>query len=150
MLRIAPFDAPLQSAVCDYGVGHQMPLGLLMVGGALLDAGYPVTLIDAVALHLPDREIAERVRHFSADVVMIAHVGSTQAHPCCMRTLRAIKAALPHVVTVYGGGWGRYGRRSIVPWRRRGGARCWCWSRPACPRRGRRWRSSPRGRRGRG
>src|SRR5437868_8272721 len=103
MLRIALINAPLQSAVCDYGVGHPMPLGLLMIGGPLLDAGFAVTLIDAAALHLSDRDIAERVTRFEADVVMIAHVGSTQAHPCCLRALRAVKAALPHAVTVYGG-----------------------------------------------
>src|SRR5258708_33431314 len=98
----------LQSAVCDYGLGHQVPLGLVMVGGPLLDAGFAVTLIDAAALHLSDREIAERIQSFGADVVMIAHVGSTQSHPCCLRTLRAVKAALPHVVTVYGGGFPSY------------------------------------------
>jgi anaerobic magnesium-protoporphyrin IX monomethyl ester cyclase len=114
MLRIALVNAPLKSAVCDYGVGHQMPLGLLMVGGPLLDAGHPVTLIDAAALHLSDRDIAERVRRFGADVVMIAHVGSTQAHPCCLRALRAIKAELPHVVTVYGGVFASYHKEILA------------------------------------
>jgi anaerobic magnesium-protoporphyrin IX monomethyl ester cyclase len=103
MLRIALVNAPLQSAVCDLGVGHQMPLGLLMVGGPLLDAGFGVTLVDAAALHLSDADIVKRLTRFRADVVMIAHVGSTQAHPCCVHTLRAVKAALPHAVTVYGG-----------------------------------------------
>ncbi len=59
MLRIALVNAPLQSAVCDHGVGHQMPLGLLMIGGPLLDAGCAVTLIDAAALHLTDQEIVQ-------------------------------------------------------------------------------------------
>lgn len=114
MLRIALVNAPLQSAVCDHGVGHQMPLGLLMVGGPLLDAGFSVTLIDAAGRHLPDERIVENVAHFSADVVMIAHVGSTQAHPCCLRVLRAIKAALPHVVTVYGGVFPTYHKEILV------------------------------------
>ena len=35
VMRVALVNAPLKSAVCDYGVGHQMPLGLLMVGGPL-------------------------------------------------------------------------------------------------------------------
>ena len=42
MLRIALINAPLQSDVCDQGVGHQMPLGLLMIGGPLLDVGHQV------------------------------------------------------------------------------------------------------------
>jgi anaerobic magnesium-protoporphyrin IX monomethyl ester cyclase len=114
MLRIALVNAPLKSAVCDFGVGHQMPLGLLMVGGPLLDAGFAVTLFDAAALHLSDAEIVERVRLFGADVVMIAHVGSTQAHPCCVRVLRAIKSALPHVVTIYGGVFPTYHKEILA------------------------------------
>ncbi|HMA36889.1 MAG TPA: radical SAM protein [Chloroflexia bacterium] len=103
MPRIMLINAPLQSAVCDYGVGHQMPLGLLMIGGPLLDAGFPVALVDAARDHLSDAQIVARAGRFRADIVMTAHVGSTQAHPCCLRLLRAIKAALPGVVTVYGG-----------------------------------------------
>jgi predicted transport protein len=37
VLRVALVNAPLRSAVCDHGVGHQRPPGLLMVGGALED-----------------------------------------------------------------------------------------------------------------
>src|SRR3954453_2798084 len=100
MLRVALVNAPLKSAVCDYGVGHQMPLGLLLVGGPLARAGFPVKLIDAARDHLPEAEIIRRLAAFRVDVVMTAHVGSTQAHPCCLRMLRAIKAALPQTVTV--------------------------------------------------
>jgi anaerobic magnesium-protoporphyrin IX monomethyl ester cyclase len=102
-MRIALVNAPLQSAVCDYGVGHQIPLGLLMIGGSLIDAGFTVTLIDAACLHLTDLTIVEQIADFEADVVMIAHVGSTSAHPCCLRVMRAIKAKLPQVITIYGG-----------------------------------------------
>ena len=103
MLRVALVNAPLQSAVCDRGVGHQMPLGLLMIGGPLLRAGFTVTLIDAACDHLTDTAIVGRLAAFRADVVMTAHVGSTPAHPCCLRLLRAVKAALPEAITVYGG-----------------------------------------------
>ena len=102
-LRIALINGPLKSAVCDVGVGHQMPLGLLMIGGPLLAAGYCVKLIDAACEHLSDVEIANRVAAFDAQIVTIAHVGSTSAHPCCLRVLRAIKGTLPHCITVYGG-----------------------------------------------
>lgn len=102
-MHIALINAPLKSTVCDYSIGHQIPLGLLMVGGPLLDAGFQVTLIDGARDYLSGAETARRVAEMGADVVMISHVGSTQAHPCCMHTLRAIKAASPSVVTVYGG-----------------------------------------------
>ena len=112
-MRVALVNAPLRSAVCDYGVGHQMPLGLLMVGGALRGQ-CTIKLFDAAVDHLPEFEVARRVRDFGADVVMIAHVGSTQAHPCCMNTLSALKATLPNLVTVYGGVYPSYHARGIL------------------------------------
>src|SRR4051794_6312521 len=45
---------------------------------------------------------------------MVAHVGSTQAHPCCLRTQAAIKAASPRIVTVYGGVHPTYHAREIL------------------------------------
>jgi hypothetical protein len=51
-MRVALVNAPLRSAVCDLGVGHQMPLGLLMAGGAL-EGRCTLTLIDAARDHLP-------------------------------------------------------------------------------------------------
>ncbi len=113
-MRIALINAPLQSAVCDLGVGHQLPLGLLMIGGPLRDRGDDVLLIDAARQHLRDREIVARVAAFEADAVMIAHVGSTTAHLCCLRVIRAVKAALPGAVTVYGGVHPTYHYRAIL------------------------------------
>ena len=114
MLHVVLINAPLKSTVCDYSIGHQIPLGLLMVGGPLLDAGFQVTLIDAARDHLHEGEIARRVALLAADVVMISHVGSTQAHPCCMSTLRAVKSAAPHVLTIYGGVHPSYHYREIL------------------------------------
>lgn len=113
-MRVALINAPLRSAVCDLGVGHQLPLGLLMIGGPLVDAGHTVLLIDAAARHLGDEEIAREVRAFGAGVAMIAHVGSTAAHPCCLRVLRALKAAQPGLVTIYGGIHPTYHFRAIL------------------------------------
>jgi anaerobic magnesium-protoporphyrin IX monomethyl ester cyclase len=112
-MRVALVNAPLKSAVCDFGVGHQMPLGLLMVGGALRDR-CTVMLIDAARDHLSVEEVARRVADWGADVAMVAHVGSTQAHPCCLRTIAALKARLPSLVTVYGGVYPTYHAREIL------------------------------------
>jgi anaerobic magnesium-protoporphyrin IX monomethyl ester cyclase len=114
MLHIALINGPLKSAVCDQGVGHQMPLGLLIVGGPLRDAGFDVKLIDAACDHLTDEQTIERVARFGADVVMIAHVGSTQAHPCCLRLLRALKRARPELFTVYGGVYPTYHYKQLL------------------------------------
>src|SRR5581483_3998519 len=113
-MRILLINAPLQSIVCDRGVGHQVPLGLLMIGGPLRDCGHTVRLLDAACDHLSDADIVYAVGIFSADLVMIAHVGSTSAHPCCLRVLRAIKVAYPRTITVYGGVHPTYHDRTIL------------------------------------
>jgi anaerobic magnesium-protoporphyrin IX monomethyl ester cyclase len=85
-----------------------------MIGGPLRAAGHDVRLIDAACEHLSDRETARRVAAFDAQVAMIAHVGSTSAHPCCLRVLQAVKAMLPACVTVYGGVHPTYHYRTIL------------------------------------
>ncbi|MEM6756088.1 MAG: radical SAM protein [Planctomycetota bacterium] len=107
-LHVLLINPPYQTITSNIGVGHQTPLGLLCVGGALLDAGHRVTLLDAEARHLGDPAIVQRVREVAAQVVMIGHAGSTPAHPTCVRLLNAIKAARPEAVTVYGGVWPTY------------------------------------------
>jgi anaerobic magnesium-protoporphyrin IX monomethyl ester cyclase len=101
--RILLINPPYVTLTSVIGVGHQVPLGLLMVGGALLDAGHEVKLLDAERQHLSIGEIIRRVKQFSPDIVMTGHAGSTPAHPICVRMLAALKASLPKVVTVYGG-----------------------------------------------
>ena len=60
VVRVGLVNAPLLSAVCDHGVGHQMPSGLLMVGVALRGRA-AVTLIEAARDHLTDDGIVRRV-----------------------------------------------------------------------------------------
>src|SRR5260370_36082128 len=91
-----------------------MSVALLMVGGPLIDGCCALMLIDGAVEHLGAEQIVDRVAGFSADVVMIAHVGSTQAHPCCLRVLLCIKRALPHVVTVYGGVFPTYHKEIVA------------------------------------
>ena len=42
-MRILLINPPYHSLTSLYGVGAQTPLGLLWIGGALIDAGYEVT-----------------------------------------------------------------------------------------------------------
>lgn len=101
-MRVLLINPPYQTLTSNLGVGHQVPLGLLMVGGALC-ADHEVRLLDAEALHLSDREIVEAVRSWRADVVMTGHAGSTPAHPVCIRMLQALRRSGAGAVTVYGG-----------------------------------------------
>ena len=102
-MRIALVHAPLQSTVSDRALGYQMPIGLLMLAGPLLDHGFQVDLVDAARDRLSDEQIVQRLGQIRPDIVMVGHSASTKAHAGCLRLLRAVKESLPHSVTVYGG-----------------------------------------------
>src|SRR5262245_58163582 len=69
-MKVLLVNPPYQTITSNLGVGHQVPLGLLAVGGPLLDAGHAVTLLDAEALHLSLADVAAEVRRRAPDVVM--------------------------------------------------------------------------------
>src|ERR1700682_1500778 len=92
-MKVLLINPPYQTLTSNLGVGHQIPLGLLAVGGSLLDAGHKVELLDAECLRLEMGAIVREVGRFRPDLVMTGHAGSTPAHPICMAMLRDIKAA---------------------------------------------------------
>src|SRR5690242_20909892 len=102
-MRILLINPPYQTLTSNWGVGHQVPLGLLAVGGPLRDAGHAVRLLDAECRRLTMTDILRAVKGFHPDVVMTGHAGSTPAHPVCTGMFRAIKTFFPDVFTVYGG-----------------------------------------------
>lgn len=53
------------------------PLGLLSVGGPLIDAGFDVKLIDAEFGPMTLAEIVREVQRLPTDIVMIGHSGSS-------------------------------------------------------------------------
>jgi anaerobic magnesium-protoporphyrin IX monomethyl ester cyclase len=113
-MRALLINPPYLTLTSTLGVGHQVPLGLLAVGGPLRDAGHDVRLLDAECLHLSRREILRAVARFQPDVVMTGHAGSTPAHPVCLEVLRAVKAARPQAYTVYGGVYPTYHAVAIL------------------------------------
>jgi anaerobic magnesium-protoporphyrin IX monomethyl ester cyclase len=102
-MRIALVNAPLQSLISDLALGHQTPIGLLMVAGPIVDDGHKAALFDTAREHWSDEKVVNRLRRFQPHVVMMGHSASTKAHPSCLRLMRAIKSAMPHVLAVYGG-----------------------------------------------
>jgi anaerobic magnesium-protoporphyrin IX monomethyl ester cyclase len=113
-MKILLINPPYQTLTSNFGVGHQVPLGLLMIGGPLLDAGHEVRLVDAESRCLTMRGVLSAVRRFNPDLVMTGHAGSTPAHPICMEMFRAIRATFPQVHTVYGGVYPTYHPEAIL------------------------------------
>ncbi|WMR33123.1 B12-binding domain-containing radical SAM protein, partial [Metapseudomonas otitidis] len=82
---------------------HLPPLGLLSVGGPLLDAGFAVRLLDADREGLSLPAIVARVVDLAPAAVMLGHSGSSSAHVTVVAICRALKAVLPGLRIVYGG-----------------------------------------------
>ena len=78
-MRILLINPPYQTLTSNIGVGHQIPLGLLAIGGPLIDAGHCVRLLDAERLHLSCEAIVGEVRRWNPQVIMTGHAGSTPA-----------------------------------------------------------------------
>src|SRR5262245_12391848 len=90
------------------------PLGLLSVGGPLIDDGHDVELLDAEFGPMPLAEIVQRAASKSPHMILIGHSGSTSGHPIVAELTRLLKATLPHVLIIYGGVFPTYHWREIL------------------------------------
>jgi anaerobic magnesium-protoporphyrin IX monomethyl ester cyclase len=87
----------------EYGLGYQIPLGLVKISGPLIDAGYKVRLIDADAERMGLDELLKEAKLFSPDILGVSHTGSTAAHLQVVKAIKALRSVLPKAKIVYGG-----------------------------------------------
>jgi len=111
ILLLNPPHTAIGSRVPD---DHLPPLGLLAIGGPLIDAGFAVELLDADYDPLSLAEIVSRIVAASPRIVMVGHAGSSTAHPTIVDLATRIKAALPGTTIVYGGVHPSYHWREIL------------------------------------
>src|SRR5688572_11989940 len=97
-----------------FGVGYLTPLGLISIGGPLIDAGFTVRLIDHDLYGWSIEHLIQELSDFNTDYVLLGHSGSTGAHTTAVKTIQAIRKALPHIRTVYGGVYPSYADQSIL------------------------------------
>jgi anaerobic magnesium-protoporphyrin IX monomethyl ester cyclase len=113
-MRVTLLNPPHTSIGSRIPDEHLPPLGLLAIGGPLVDAGHEVTLVDADLDNLPDDEVLRRIRALMPEVLMIGHSGSTSAHPVVSRLLAALGTELPGMKVVYGGVFPTYHHREVL------------------------------------
>lgn len=97
-----------------HGVGYLTPLGLVCIGGPLVDAGYTVKLIDHDAYGWSFKRLIKEVGNFQPDYVLLGHSGSTAAHKTAVKTIHEIKKAFPAIKIIYGGVYPSYADQSIM------------------------------------
>ncbi|TPJ74268.1 magnesium-protoporphyrin IX monomethyl ester anaerobic oxidative cyclase [Mesorhizobium sp. B2-7-1] len=93
---------------------HLPPLGLLAIGGPLIDSGHRVRLVDAEFGPMPLGVLVDDVLGGDPDFVLIGHSGSTSAHPTALKIAQMIKARAPGVIVIYGGVFPTYHWRDIL------------------------------------
>ena len=93
---------------------HLPPLGLLAVGGPLLDDGHAVRLIDGEFGPMPLPDLIRAAVAWAPDAVLFGHSGSTSGHPVIAAVARAVAARLPAAAIVYGGVYPTYHWREIL------------------------------------
>lgn len=102
-MRIVIINPPHESIGSRIPREMLPPLGLLAIGGPLIDDGHDVALIDGDLDNLPLPEIVVRAVAMAPEAVLIGHNGSTSAHPTVVALLPMLRNALPLALFVYGG-----------------------------------------------
>ena len=97
-----------------HGLGYLIPLGLVCIGGPLIDAGFTVKLIDHDLYGWSFQRLIQEVSDFKADYILLGHSGSTAAHKTAIRTIKAIHEKLPQIRVVYGGVYPSYADRVVM------------------------------------
>ena len=90
------------------------PLGLLCIGGPLIDDGHHVELIDAEFGPMTLEQIVTATCQIAPDLVLFGHSGSSSGHPVIAATAKAVAQAMPSVRIVYGGVHPTYFHREIL------------------------------------
>ncbi len=118
-MRILLINAPHPAIGSRIPRDHLPPLGLLAIGGPLIDAGHEVRLIDGDRDATPVPELIREAARLKPDAVLFGHSGSTSGHPVIAQIARGVAAALPAAHIVYGGVFPTYHWREILeaePW----------------------------------
>jgi anaerobic magnesium-protoporphyrin IX monomethyl ester cyclase len=113
-VRVLLINPPHPAVASRCHQGQMPPLGLLMIGGPLIDAGYTTRLIDADLEPLTIGSIVSAASAWKPDAIVIGHAGSTSAHPVIVDIAKALKAVMPDVWLIYGGVYPTYHAQKIL------------------------------------
>jgi len=93
---------------------HLPPLGLLCIGGPLLDAGHQVKLLNADIAPMTNTEVLVGIFHYQPQAVLIGQSGSTSAHPKVAELSKRIREEFPNILIIYGGVFPTYHWQEVL------------------------------------
>jgi anaerobic magnesium-protoporphyrin IX monomethyl ester cyclase len=93
---------------------HLPPLGLLSIGGPLIDAGHEVTLLDADYHNYKIENIVRQILDQNPDLIMLGHSGSTSAQPIINDITKLVRAKNSNIKVIIGGVFPTYHWNEIL------------------------------------
>ena len=96
------------------GLGYLTPLGLVLIGGPLVDAGFDVRLVDHDMNGWTMKRLLQEIGEFQPKYILMGHSGSTASHNVVVGTVRDIKSIFPEIKIIYGGVYPSYAYQSIL------------------------------------
>lgn len=93
---------------------HLPPLGLLSIGGPLIDAGHDVQLLDADYHNYPIPVVVRMALERSPDLILLGHSGSTSAQPVINAITRGIRQQNTEAIIIIGGVFPTYHWQEIL------------------------------------
>ena len=113
-MRILLINPPHKAIGSRLHREHLPPLGLLSIGGPLIDAGYDVKLLDADFDNSSYNEILNQVLALDPEWILLGHSGSTAAQPIINDISKLVKSAIPELKIVIGGVFPTYHWKEIL------------------------------------
>jgi anaerobic magnesium-protoporphyrin IX monomethyl ester cyclase len=96
------------------GLGYLTPLGLVFLGGPLIDAGHQVTLVDHDMNGWSLKRLFQEIGEFQPKYILLGHSGSTASHTVVVETVKEIRKVFPETRIIYGGVYPSYAYQSIM------------------------------------
>jgi anaerobic magnesium-protoporphyrin IX monomethyl ester cyclase len=93
---------------------HLPPLGLLSIGGPLIDAGHEVKLLDADYYNYKIDRVVQLILEDNPDVILLGHSGSTSAQPIINEITKGVRQQNEHIQIIIGGVFPTYHWKEIL------------------------------------
>jgi anaerobic magnesium-protoporphyrin IX monomethyl ester cyclase len=113
-MRILLINPPHLSIGSRLPGEHLPPLGLLSIGGPLIDKGHEVRLLDAEFGPMGFGNIVAETLKYNPSLVLLGHSGSTSAQPIISEITRLIRQENQSIKIVIGGVFPTYHWRKIL------------------------------------
>lgn len=113
-MNILLINPPHKSIGSRLANEHLPPLGLLSIGGPLIDHGFSVSLLDADYSNMKLKNIVEAAARHQPDLILMGHSGSTSAQPIINNLAILLKKRIPKIKIIIGGVFPTYHWQEIL------------------------------------